>query len=194
MISASPRRRRRPAVACVECRRRKIRCDRKVPCDPCSHSNAACTYSANYASNGISHGSYLSNSTARSSYRVIGHESQPNTANLPSFAELDTTVCQRPIFSNWGSCGESRPDNRLGLESDAGVFAIHSPLITPEKVREDPQNLVQMSSGSACAYLDGFAKPSQTPGDDHKRNPLKTRFHGQSHWLHTFEQVNIYNI
>ncbi|KPM37564.1 hypothetical protein AK830_g8978 [Neonectria ditissima] len=30
--------RRRPAVACTECRRRKIRCDRTTPCGPCSKS------------------------------------------------------------------------------------------------------------------------------------------------------------
>ncbi|KAH6891326.1 hypothetical protein B0T10DRAFT_484996 [Thelonectria olida] len=30
--------RRRPAVACTECRRRKVRCDRASPCGPCSKS------------------------------------------------------------------------------------------------------------------------------------------------------------
>lgn len=39
--------RRRPAVACTECRRRKIRCDRVSPCGPCSKSSLGlrCVYS-----------------------------------------------------------------------------------------------------------------------------------------------------
>lgn len=39
------RKKRRPALACQECRRRKIRCDRQTPCGQCSKSNApSCSY------------------------------------------------------------------------------------------------------------------------------------------------------
>ncbi|KAK3297791.1 uncharacterized protein B0H64DRAFT_416719 [Chaetomium fimeti] len=39
------RRRRRPAVSCILCRRRKIRCDRQTPCSNCIKSkNATCSY------------------------------------------------------------------------------------------------------------------------------------------------------
>ncbi|KAH7035772.1 uncharacterized protein B0I36DRAFT_319054 [Microdochium trichocladiopsis] len=39
------RRRRRPALACISCRRSKIRCDRQVPCGNCSKSkNKTCAY------------------------------------------------------------------------------------------------------------------------------------------------------
>ena len=31
-----PRKRRRPAFSCVQCRRRKVKCDREEPCGPCS--------------------------------------------------------------------------------------------------------------------------------------------------------------
>lgn len=41
---ASPRRRRRPARSCEECRRRKVRCDRKQPCCHCSLTQTACLY------------------------------------------------------------------------------------------------------------------------------------------------------
>ncbi|KAG9236027.1 fungal-specific transcription factor domain-containing protein [Amylocarpus encephaloides] len=45
-LPQSPRKRRRPALSCAECRRRKIKCDRKIPCDPCRKANSAtCTYS-----------------------------------------------------------------------------------------------------------------------------------------------------
>lgn len=41
---SSPRRRRRPARSCEECRRRKVRCDRKQPCCHCSLTQTACFY------------------------------------------------------------------------------------------------------------------------------------------------------
>ncbi|KAK4204765.1 putative transcription factor [Triangularia verruculosa] len=43
--AAVVRRRRRPAVSCVTCRRRKIRCDRKEPCSNCLKSkDSTCSY------------------------------------------------------------------------------------------------------------------------------------------------------
>ncbi|KAE8381978.1 hypothetical protein BDV26DRAFT_49287 [Aspergillus bertholletiae] len=44
-MTGPERRRRRPAVSCSLCRRRKIRCDRKTPCSNCVRSkNEACIY------------------------------------------------------------------------------------------------------------------------------------------------------
>ncbi|KAI1426390.1 hypothetical protein F5Y12DRAFT_279311 [Xylaria sp. FL1777] len=39
-----PRRRRRPALSCLTCRRRKIKCDRANPCARCVFTNTHCTY------------------------------------------------------------------------------------------------------------------------------------------------------
>ncbi|KAK4139426.1 uncharacterized protein C8A04DRAFT_15890 [Dichotomopilus funicola] len=39
------KRRRRPAVSCILCRKRKIRCDKQIPCSNCTKSkNATCAY------------------------------------------------------------------------------------------------------------------------------------------------------
>ncbi|KAL6872756.1 hypothetical protein J3F83DRAFT_730897 [Trichoderma novae-zelandiae] len=39
-----PCRRRRPALSCLECRRRKLKCDRKSPCSRCVSTETLCTY------------------------------------------------------------------------------------------------------------------------------------------------------
>ncbi|PTB66685.1 hypothetical protein BBK36DRAFT_1198111 [Trichoderma citrinoviride] len=39
-----PYRRRRPALSCIECRRRKLKCDRKSPCSRCISTETQCTY------------------------------------------------------------------------------------------------------------------------------------------------------
>ncbi|KAE8415229.1 hypothetical protein BDV36DRAFT_298305 [Aspergillus pseudocaelatus] len=43
-MSAPLYRRRRPAVACIECRRRKVKCDRAFPCGPCGNASLLCGY------------------------------------------------------------------------------------------------------------------------------------------------------
>lgn len=40
------RKRRRPAVACTECRRRKVKCDRSLPCASCVLGTLACAYNS----------------------------------------------------------------------------------------------------------------------------------------------------
>lgn len=43
--STREKRRRRPALSCEACRKRKIRCDRNVPCNHCTKSpGTVCTY------------------------------------------------------------------------------------------------------------------------------------------------------
>ncbi|KAL4940276.1 hypothetical protein BDV06DRAFT_224219 [Aspergillus oleicola] len=46
MTDSAPRKRRRPAKACEQCRQRKVRCDLKVPCAPCmrAKSSRTCSY------------------------------------------------------------------------------------------------------------------------------------------------------
>ncbi|PYH77346.1 hypothetical protein BO82DRAFT_345049 [Aspergillus uvarum CBS 121591] len=49
---SEPRKRRRPAKSCEQCRQRKVRCDRNVPCGPCrrSRSSVDCSYRENHRS------------------------------------------------------------------------------------------------------------------------------------------------
>lgn len=43
-MERQPVRRRRPALSCIECRRRKIRCDRHEPCRHCVTTQSQCSY------------------------------------------------------------------------------------------------------------------------------------------------------
>lgn len=43
-MEAHPRRRRRPALSCQVCRRRKIKCDQKEPCSNCQRHKVQCVY------------------------------------------------------------------------------------------------------------------------------------------------------
>ncbi|KAI0477969.1 hypothetical protein F4859DRAFT_43831 [Xylaria cf. heliscus] len=43
-VEEEPRRRRRPALSCLACRRRKLKCDRANPCARCVLTNTRCTF------------------------------------------------------------------------------------------------------------------------------------------------------
>ncbi|KEY73420.1 hypothetical protein S7711_06839 [Stachybotrys chartarum IBT 7711] len=43
-MEPQPRRRRRPALSCIECRRRKVKCDRNNPCAHCVAAKSPCRY------------------------------------------------------------------------------------------------------------------------------------------------------
>lgn len=43
-MESRPKRRRRPAISCVECRRRKVKCDRVYPCKHCLSAGSSCAY------------------------------------------------------------------------------------------------------------------------------------------------------
>ncbi|KAI1772968.1 hypothetical protein F4818DRAFT_129603 [Hypoxylon cercidicola] len=45
-MEPQPRKRRRPALSCLECRRRKIKCDRNQPCAHCVSSRSQCSFKA----------------------------------------------------------------------------------------------------------------------------------------------------
>lgn len=46
--SQAPRKRRRPALACAQCRHRKVKCDRNSPCGQCTQRKSdSCTYTDN---------------------------------------------------------------------------------------------------------------------------------------------------
>lgn len=47
----------RPVKSCTECRKRKLRCDRMLPCSQCQKSNRNCRYSADHESSLLSDGS-----------------------------------------------------------------------------------------------------------------------------------------
>lgn len=47
-MERQPLRRRRPALSCLECRRRKVKCDRGDPCGQCVSIQTKCNYSSKH--------------------------------------------------------------------------------------------------------------------------------------------------
>ncbi len=198
-VNAS-RKRRRPALACEECRRRKIKCDRKTPCDHCSKfKSLTCTYYPNPKPTvkSRSHGDgghqdiisttepELTASSATSS--TINQKALAGAVNLPSAApsaELtihlqvaDSPTRQLPLIR--GHFGERVDASVVALASVPGLQALTARV----------QTLEQRFSSIANKDVAGPGKeaPSVTEGSF-----SKTRYFGRSHWMNNIETVRAF--
>ncbi|KAH7355387.1 hypothetical protein BKA65DRAFT_394092 [Rhexocercosporidium sp. MPI-PUGE-AT-0058] len=72
------RRRRRPALSCLECRRRKIKCDRNEPCTNCVSTRSQCSFEL-YSNEPVQ----LTRQQSQ-----LGNSRSPNVTSVPSVASI----------------------------------------------------------------------------------------------------------
>jgi hypothetical protein len=150
------RKRRRPALSCAECRRRKVKCDRNNPCGPCmAYKSPTCTYTDPPATaSRASQQSQKSNHTTSTSVSNIStpstHQSStqvPNSvekhlsyaSSIQSAFSISTSPFARPAET-----GFQVPSSPAGNPTLA-PFNENPQLLLP--TRETPQ-LEQSISGS----------------------------------------------
>ncbi|GLA08392.1 hypothetical protein AnigIFM60653_009923 [Aspergillus niger] len=97
MDTPQPRKRRRPALSCIECRRRKVKCDRHNPCGQCVAAQSRCGYKTYSGQQIIAH-------------LQRGHASQSTRLNQPA-SEREQAPAR---YSS--TRGEFRADQPYGAE------------------------------------------------------------------------------
>ncbi|KAK2882575.1 hypothetical protein FQN49_000223 [Arthroderma sp. PD_2] len=177
------RRRRRPTLACEPCRRKKIRCNRNLPCEQCSHSkNDLCTYLPD--DDGLSNGLGSGRATDRAKQlRRDSNHTAPNPKDpltTTSIAQTDpglTTERDIPL----PYLGHLNPTLRYNRDVPPGKGSlIHTDVVqSPYPARESPipENTFDIA-------------PVSPPTTYEKRSAVrgifsKTRFFGTSHWMNT---------
>lgn len=102
----SEKRRRRPPLACVACRRRKVRCDRKLPCQNCvkAHRASNCAYVPDERLEPRETTQKLTDGAHRRDSATDDDMSAPVGGG--SFSRLVTTTASRYPRSNSNSNGE----------------------------------------------------------------------------------------
>ncbi|KAI1653770.1 hypothetical protein F4813DRAFT_393354 [Daldinia decipiens] len=184
------RRRRRPALSCVSCRRSKLRCDRNLPCGACVRSkHKTCVYEPQ------GRHSELSSSAA----------SPHHPADPLSTVDSDTAVSPVTSGSNHARHGEalhgdhpalslngSTPVDSTTSQSYEQSFDVRSLL---DRIKELERRLEdstgnhsrQKNATQPSADPDFVATyPSYLAGELHtmsKSVMTKTRYLGQSHWM-----------
>ncbi|CAG9955846.1 unnamed protein product [Clonostachys rosea f. rosea IK726] len=208
------KKRRRPALACEQCRRRKVRCDRRLPCSTCVRTNHVdCTYVPLQKVATPDRGFPKQAdpvSVAKEFGLVALHEATSGVSELPAIltpghsTRSDPWVNDEPIPQTAGhfSIADSSPDDHSG-PADFGLWQPVRPVSSLaargsrpkdallDRIRQLEQQVADLKG--QCKHTgvdlleDGIA-PSV--GLKYSRGSVsKTRFFGQSHWMNSADMV-----
>lgn len=198
----TPRKRRRPALSCVQCRRRKVKCDRKLPCTQCSqYSNAACIYDdPEVTARGKSsssktttphddssilppidnHGIPRSRETAlftsQSIVALPGLEHRSPSSSVPWRPAPPPEYPRSEHHVSESSVGAATP------QSDTGIQELK------ERVRK-LEEMISNSNNDGSRTTEPVPSLPRTNIPKLRGNIDKTRFFGMSHWMNTYEEV-----
>ncbi|KAF2264936.1 hypothetical protein CC78DRAFT_567934 [Lojkania enalia] len=177
---AGPMKRRRPALACVECRRRKVKCDRKKPCSPCTRiKSLTCTYRPNHRDNDRGTRSHTSVSTSQDG---LVHTSPQTSAQSIDFDSLLIQNLDPSISDAYGFALESSRLNPSAIEDNSHFISTIKALAAKVRELEESLSIVSDRDSSGSRALPIRPVPSPGPG-----RFIKSKFFGESHWVNAIE-------
>ncbi|KAL7932882.1 hypothetical protein V8C35DRAFT_328124 [Trichoderma chlorosporum] len=97
-----PYRRRRPALSCLECRRRKLKCDRSHPCSRCVSTETQCNYRIHQEKPGARHRQTRRMSSSSMPSPPAAHPPSPPSQVDPTRHARTTTTTSNRTASTFG--------------------------------------------------------------------------------------------
>lgn len=184
--------RRRPALSCVECRSRKVRCDRRKPCGACTRvRSTTCTYRPQPA--GIREISPVGASSASGS-NDRDHASPARSSPHPTGPsnEFDVMVNRYVapgIFGNHSRQQQSllstdRPSLNLALQPETESSVLISSLMRKIQCLEIEKEVRE-------GRHEGSSSPIRESARATTGQFIKSKFYGQSHWVNALEPVSV---
>ncbi|KAM0206319.1 hypothetical protein ACHAQI_008420 [Fusarium lateritium] len=131
--SSKVRRRRRPALSCHECRRRKVKCDQRNPCGPCIRHKVECTYEPHHGSASVPVQSLRARALTQTPTR--------------STALNNTTDGNRVAIST-----TSRDNVRISHEQDAALSHSATATITAQGLSTPSSSIPKRSNDNANGH------------------------------------------
>lgn len=212
--TASRPRRHRPALACLLCRRRKVKCDQKKPCTQCSRSpDIVCTYSSDpnlSASQSPSHGRSQEQRQEVQHYDRQRYQQDPGNLDSFSIPTPENTVAGVSAAHSPHSTVSGRPSSLHGsshsraigyppaaigprTELSDGLVSLTSQILpdsTSSKVSPRPsaQALTLHSPDIERHVLTRDAMPDEELGA--RVGSCKTKLFGEGYWMNDFGQVS----
>ncbi|KAI3541671.1 fungal specific transcription factor [Colletotrichum filicis] len=151
--SSAPKKRRRPALACEQCRRRKVRCDRNLPCSTCIRSkHAVCTYTSQAkptTRNSPKHGAEVNEGSLHTALRLpdlvlpapSSLRARPPVTSSPAVG-ADTTLPTRTRLENFKDpVHGSTKASESGLGFPEPIIPTSRPLSEASPTTHDPRTL-----------------------------------------------------
>jgi hypothetical protein len=186
----SQRKRRRPALSCAECRRRKIKCDRNIPCSPCKLAKSAtCTYSPEGLAR-KSHGILPDVSSTTTSASHLSSDQSPGF-----LSDLLNTGKTELDHADTHTHSGSFPDRQPGEQRHASPVHTTSGSRGGHNVQGLLDRVQKLESMLASASIADQTRTrrqifSHDPAKEVRGSLVKTRWFGPSHWMHAFVQVS----
>lgn len=172
------RRRRRPALSCIDCRRRKVKCDRSDPCGQCIAARIRCVYRT---------------------YSAPQQPLQPQLQRQPSASTPSVSAPSPSIQVQQLGAHRFTPPLHPSLQGGVTAAAQNDSLIDPRlkdpNHERQPQSLQDLNRLPTPAST---AAPSDTSRElltrqsgvpDSRVILNKTRIVRWSHWMGTAEEV-----
>lgn len=183
------KRRRRPALSCVECRSRKVRCDREKPCGACVRvKSMTCTYRPQRA--GFRSGSprAISASVSGSNDQDQHHSARSSPQPSTTSNELDSLINKYIAPGILGEHGTltlgplcaDRPSFRLNAGRTSGDSELIESLL--ERIRR-----LESAGGGEAELSDNADVSMRRIGETGQF--AKSKFYGPSHWMNALDPV-----
>jgi hypothetical protein len=203
-VTIPARKRRRPALSCVECRRRKIKCDRCVPCGHCVQLKITkCTYPDTQTNVGsqlkapkappIS----VSDNNHQANFSIPGLASPVSEAQ---FSEADP-LSRSPLCVIHGSHSERlsfgstpvcTPDDSASEKNVQNQAQVQFSLPPRNKDTDEVMSILDVeisSSGDVMLQVGGNHIVPRLEVPISQCNFDKAQLFGRSHWMNTFSMV-----
>lgn len=178
--AAQPRKRRRPALSCVECRRRKVKCDREDPCDSCKKfQSPTCTYSPRGVSSRINNAS-RSTVPSPSTRGASGDNAKADNDDLGARLRGISTSPQT-LFNN----ATSDSEQLLSVSHSIGPGQNDQTLA--QRVRKI-EHILSVTGKIGSPVVD-VSRSNELPAKGFKGSMVKNRYFGHGHWKSAMSEV-----
>lgn len=173
-----PQRRRRPPLSCTTCRRRKLKCDRSLPCGQCIRSKAAheCIYTGAQPDSNRHMSPPLSRPVQRANERKSG------------MFIFDSKMGPGSVSSR---VSKRRPDELTELRQRLKALenSLKSNLQTPDTSVGD--GVSEIDAGSTSENMGVDDRVRFLPDASFRGKKAKTRYFGRSHYTTTISFVSL---
>jgi hypothetical protein len=189
-MQQTPRKRRRPALSCIECRRRKIKCDRNDPCAHCVAVKTQCVH--------------------RAYHEPVAPQHPPQDNSLTVLSATSTLTSPSPAQDGIDLVVGTQQNRSSGLINPVATSTHQSFLDTslqqnrPRDTESDVQQLIhrvqRLEQASVTSPLGGLAETGrdilerQAGLQDSQIVLNKTRILRWSHWMGTAQEVRLLHL
>lgn len=185
-----PHRRRRPALACLQFRRIKVKCDQNKPCNQCQRSkDAICTYDPDLNPS-RTHSSLQAPDTPQS-FSQLAYSQPGARLELESVFRLPTpesstasaSVAHSPHYTAISRFAESDRLEGHGISSKYPTNEHFGTVVDDVYKQTAPASMYTPDIERHVANRECM------PDLSLRQYPLKTKLFGENHWINYFTQV-----